>query len=96
MGYSILTIDYEEFIPDNHLVTVLSPHLLSEKQSLHCPINEFNLVEGLVGNYTPPVIREAENVARIINKNAKKIRIDAEANGLQIPDDFIRNCKGSS
>ena len=94
--WGILTLENCEVLPDDHAVTVLSPHSLSETRSLHCPINEFNLVEGSVGNYTPPVIREAENVARIINKNAKKIRIDAESNGLQIPDDLIRNCTGSS
>ena len=94
--WGILTLENCEVLPDDHAVTVLSPHSLSETRSLHCPINEFDLVEGSVGNYTPPVIREAENVARIINKNAKKIRIDAEANGLQIPDDLIRNCTGSS
>ena len=94
--WGILTLENCEVLPDDHAVTVLSPHSLSETRSLHCPINEFDLVEGSVGNYTPPVIREAENVARIINKNAKKIRIDAESNGLQIPDDLIRNCTGSS
>ena len=94
--WGILTLENGEVLPNNHAVTVFSPHSSSEKRSLHCPINEFDLVEGSVGNYTPPVIREAENVARIINKNAKKIRIDAEANGLQIPDDLIRNCKGRS
>ena len=94
--WGILTLENGEVLPDYHSVTVLSPHSSSEKRSLHCPINEFDLVEGSVGNYTPPVIREAESVARIIIKNSKKIRIDAEANGLHIPDDLICKCKGSS